>query len=91
MNKIIEYNGYFQEEFGITHNLPAVFIDAYPDEDDPEEIMKNNEQVVKLERKVNSMTSYPLEDMKVLYFCLTNSVTRTSPLPGRQHCILPVK
>ena len=44
-----EFNGYFREKFGIKHKLPALFIDAYPDEEDEAEIRANINEVISAE------------------------------------------
>ena len=58
-NKISE----FKRVFG--YQPPTVFIDAYPDKFDEIEMIRNNAEVERLKRLVDSLGPYPLEDMQV--------------------------
>ena len=63
-----EFNGYFREKFGIKHSLPALFIDAYPDEEDETEFRANIDEVVQLRKIAEKLPPFPLEDAEVQWF-----------------------
>ena len=81
-----EFNGYFREQFGIKHKLPALFIDAYPDVEDEAEIIANINEVVELRRIIEKLPLFPLEDAEVIFFAENNDL---KPVPvSKPRCII---
>ena len=71
-----EFNGYFQDNFGIKRPLPARFIDAYPDEEDQAEMRANVDEVVQLRKITENLNPFPLEDAEVksYWLCFPNVI-----------------
>ncbi len=64
-------NKYFRQKFSVKHPIPALFFNAYPDEEDPEDMKGNVEEIRKLWEYTNNFQPFPLEDIEVYPKCIS--------------------
>ncbi len=84
----MEFNRYFKQHFNTRHRIPAVFIDAYPDEFDENEIERNLLQVQVLQDHINFFDAFKLDNIQVflLLFPISKDFTKCTTVEVVEAC-----
>ena len=58
-------NRFLKEEYDISHTIPAVFLDNFPDYEDPTEKQMTNQELQTLKDLASAMPSFACQDAEV--------------------------
>ena len=60
-----EVNGFLKEQYDISHTIPAVFLDNFPDWEDPTGTERTNKELQTLKELASAMPPFSCQDAEV--------------------------